>query len=100
MVEKPLAITSKEAERMVLLANRYHIQVLSNYETTWYASNQQLYSMVKDQRAIGDIRKMVVHDGHQGPKEIGCSPDFLAWLTDPEKNGRGRWWTSVVMALT
>ena len=89
MVEKPLAITSKEAERMVLLANRYHIQVLTNYETTWYASNQQLYSMVKDQRAIGDIRKMVVHDGHQGPKEIGCSPDFLAWLTDPEKNGAG-----------
>jgi predicted dehydrogenase len=32
---------------------------------------------------------MVVHDGHQGPKEIGCSPDFLAWLTDPEKNGGG-----------
>src|SRR5882762_963675 len=89
MVEKPLAITAREAERMVLLANRYHIQVLTNYETTWYASNQQLYSMVKDQRAIGDIRKMVVHDGHQGPKEIGCSPDFLAWLTDPEKNGAG-----------
>ena len=89
MVEKPLAITSKEAERMVFLANRYHIQVLTNYETTWYASNQQLYGMVKEQRAIGDIRKMVVHDGHQGPKEIGCSPDFLAWLTDPEKNGAG-----------
>ena len=28
-------------------------------------------------QAIGDIRKMIVHDGHQGPKEIGCSPDFL-----------------------
>ena len=27
--------------------------------------------------------------GHQGPKEIGCSPDFLAWLTDPVKNGGG-----------
>jgi predicted dehydrogenase len=30
-----------------------------------------------------------VHDGHQGPKEIGCSPDFLKWLTDPVKNGAG-----------
>ena len=89
MVEKPLAITAKEAERIVLLASQYHIQVLTNYETTWYASNQELHNMVKEQRAIGDIRKMVVHDGHQGPKEIGCSPDFLAWLTDPEKNGAG-----------
>jgi predicted dehydrogenase len=39
--------------------------------------------------AIGDVQKMVVHDGHQGPVEIGCSPDFLKWLTDPEKNGGG-----------
>ena len=89
MVEKPLAITVKQAERMSLLASQYHIHVLTNYETTWYASNQQLRTMVKEQRTIGDIRKMVVHDGHQGPKEIGCSPDFLAWLTDPEKNGGG-----------
>ena len=27
--------------------------------------------------------------GHQGPKEIGCSTDFLKWLTDPVKNGGG-----------
>ena len=32
---------------------------------------------------------MVVHDGHQGPKEIGCSKYFLEWLTDPVKNGAG-----------
>ena len=32
---------------------------------------------------------MVVHDGHSGPKEIGCSKEFLQWLTDPEKNGGG-----------
>jgi predicted dehydrogenase len=32
---------------------------------------------------------MTVHDGHNGPREIGCSPDFLNWLTDPVKNGGG-----------
>jgi predicted dehydrogenase len=31
----------------------------------------------------------VVHAGHRGPKEIGVQPEFLAWLTDPEKNGAG-----------
>jgi predicted dehydrogenase len=30
-----------------------------------------------------------VHDGHRGPKEIGGQPEFLAWLTDAEKNGAG-----------
>jgi predicted dehydrogenase len=89
MVEKPLATTVKDAERIESLAKQYHIRVLTNYETTWYNSNQQVFTMVNSQHAIGEIRKMTVHDGHQGPKEIGCSPDFLNWLTDPVKNGGG-----------
>lgn len=89
MVEKPLATSVKQAERIRDLARKYNIHVLTNYETTWYASNQQLYEKVKKENSIGDIRKMVVHDGHNGPKEIGCSKEFLAWLTDPEKNGGG-----------
>ena len=88
MVEKPLATTNADAERMKMLADKHKIQLLTNYETTWYASNQQLQKMVTEQH-IGPIRKMVVHDGHNGPKEIGCSPEFLAWLTDPIKNGGG-----------
>src|ERR1700681_3902263 len=89
MVEKPLATTVKDAERIAALARQFHIQVLTNYETTWYNSNQQIYEMVNGENAIGAIRKMTVHDGHNGPKEIGCSPDFLHWLTDPVKNGAG-----------
>ena len=88
MVEKPLATTVKDADRIAALAQQYHIQVLTNYETTWYDTNQQLYEMV-NANAIGEPRKMVAHDGHQGPKEIGCSADFLNWLTDPVKNGGG-----------
>lgn len=88
MVEKPLATTVKDADRIAALAQQYHIQVLTNYETTWYDTNQQIYEMVNN-NAIGAPRKMIVHDGHQGPKEIGCSQDFLNWLTDPVKNGGG-----------
>jgi predicted dehydrogenase len=89
MVEKPLATTVKDAERIVMLATRYKIKVLTNYETTWYNTNQQVNEMVNTQHAIGELRKMIVHDGHSGPKEIGCSADFLNWLTDPVKNGGG-----------
>lgn len=88
MVEKPLATTVAQAKRMAELARKHHIHLLTNYETTWYASNQQLYAMVRS-KTIGDVRRMVVHDGHEGPKEIGCSNDFLQWLTDPVKNGGG-----------
>ncbi|OQP59034.1 oxidoreductase [Niastella populi] len=88
MVEKPLATTVAQANRMAELARKHHIHLLTNYETTWYPSNQQLYTMVQS-KTIGDVRRMVVHDGHEGPKEIGCSNDFLQWLTDPVKNGGG-----------
>jgi len=89
MVEKPLATTVADAERMEALAKQHHIHLLTNYETTWYPTNQQLGTMVNDQHSIGELRRLVVHDGHQGPKEIGCSKEFLAWLTDPVKNGGG-----------
>src|ERR1700761_5330800 len=88
MVEKPLATTVKDADRIAALAAQYHIHVLTNYETTWYNTNQQIGEMVSS-NAIGEPRKMIAHDGHQGPKEIGCSADFLSWLTDPVKNGGG-----------
>jgi len=88
MVEKPLAANLDQAKKIESLANQYHIQVLTNYETTWYASYQDIYNTISKD-SIGAIRKMVVHDGHQGPKEIGCSKEFLSWLTDPELNGAG-----------
>lgn len=88
MVEKPLATTVEDAEQIVTLAGKHQIKVLTDYETSWYASNQTLYQQVKSNE-IGEIRKMVAHDGHQGPKEIGCSPQFLSWLTDPAMNGAG-----------
>ncbi len=31
----------------------------------------------------------MVHDGHEGPKEIAVGPEFLNWLTDPKLNGGG-----------
>lgn len=86
MVEKPLAVSLDHAKQMQELALKYHIHLLTNYETTWYGSNRKAYAMLD---SIGEIRKLVVHDGHQGPKEIGVSKEFFEWLTDPVKNGAG-----------
>jgi predicted dehydrogenase len=89
MVEKPLAVSLEHALAMEALAQQHGIYLLTNYETTWYASHYAAYELVHEQRLIGDIRKVVVHDGHWGPKEIGCTAEFLAWLTDPILNGGG-----------
>jgi predicted dehydrogenase len=89
MVEKPLAVSLDHAKQMKALAKKNGIQLLTNYETTWYGSNQVVYDMLFKQNEFGDIRKIVVHDGHQGPKEIGVNKEFLEWLTDPVLNGGG-----------
>lgn len=89
MVEKPLATSFADAKQMEALAKKHNIQLLTNYETTWYGSNHKAYAIANTDKSIGDIRKIVVHDGHEGPKEIGVSNEFLEWLTDPVTNGAG-----------
>ena len=88
MVEKPLAVDVKAAKRIEQLAKKYGIMVLTNYETTWYSTNQHARRLIEEGR-IGDILRINIYDGHEGPKEIGCAPMFLEWLTDPVLNGGG-----------
>jgi len=88
MVEKPLAVSLNHAKQMQVLAKKHNIELLTNYETTWYATNHKAYELLQ-QNQLGKLRKVVVHDGHEGPKEIGVNDEFLEWLTDPKLNGGG-----------
>jgi predicted dehydrogenase len=89
MVEKPLAVSVEHARKMADLAQTHGIHLLTNSETTWYPSNHKAYELVKTEGITGPIRKVVVRDGHKGPKKIGVDKEFLEWLTDPELNGGG-----------
>jgi glucose-fructose oxidoreductase len=88
MVEKPLSTTLEDALAIRAIARERRVQVLVNYETTWYASNQEVIAQAAAGK-LGELRKVVVHDGHEGPKEIGVGPEWLPWLTDPAQNGAG-----------
>src|SRR5215470_7792160 len=88
MMEKPLAVSFEDALAIQKAAQAGKIRVLVNYETSWYRSNHAAYELAHD-GSVGEIRKVVVHDGHNGPKEIGVEPEFLGWLTDPKRNGGG-----------
>lgn len=89
MMEKPLAVSTAHAERIRRAAEKGRVEVLVNYETTWYPSHEAIRALLDDGRALGEIRKMVALDGHSGPKAINVQPEFLAWLSDPGKNGAG-----------
>ena len=88
MVEKPLAVSMKHAKKMAKLARKHGIHLLTNYETTWYASNHFAYDLLTAGE-LGDARKIEVYDGHPGPVEIGINQEFLDWLIDPKQNGAG-----------
>ena len=89
MMEKPLAVNVTQARAIQKAAAASGVPVMVNYETTWYKSHGEIWKLIHEQNAAGEIRKMVVMDGHQGPKEINVQPEFFAWLTDPVKNGAG-----------
>lgn len=86
LLEKPLAFSAADAEAIAALAREHGALVLTNYETSWYASVRTAARLAKES---GPINRAVFRHGHRGPREIGCSEEFLAWLTDPAQNGGG-----------
>lgn len=89
MVEKPLAVSWEDAQKMIDLADKHSIHLLTNYETSWYGSNYAAYKMIYEEQKIGDIKKIIFYTGHPGPIEIGCNEEFVEWLIDPVLNGGG-----------
>jgi predicted dehydrogenase len=89
MVEKPLAVSNEHAREMAALAREHGVHLLTNYETSWYASVREAHRLTRAGAWATPIRRAVFRHGHPGPVEIGCSPAFLDWLTDPEANGAG-----------
>jgi predicted dehydrogenase len=64
MVEKPLTFNNEDAQRMQELANKNHIYLLTNYETSWYPSTEKTFQLVNDSNYVGPVRKVVFHHGH------------------------------------
>lgn len=88
LMEKPMAVSYRDALAIARAARANRVHVLVDYETSWYASNTAARELLAKQ-AIGELRKVVVRDGHRGPKAIHVQPEFFSWLTDPKLNGAG-----------
>lgn len=86
--EKPMATNAADAREMERLAREVKIKLMVNYWNAWVAPSHELFHRVQAGE-VGPIQKILVQYGHQGPKEIGVSQQFAAWLYDPVKNGGG-----------
>lgn len=89
MVEKPLAVNLDHALKMKDLAEEHDIQLLTNYETSWYGSTYDSYKLAIEENKLGKVNRLEFNTGHPGPKEIGVNEEFLEWLIDPKWNGAG-----------
>jgi predicted dehydrogenase len=87
MMEKPMATNLGDAKAIAAAAAKGGIQVLVNFETTWYPSNALAFDLVNVRHLIGSPRKILVQDGNQGPLAIKTTPYFFKWLTDPGQGG-------------
>lgn len=88
MVEKPMAATLEQADRMLVAARTYGTTLMVNWPTAWSRSWRTAKRLV-DQGTIGDVWQIVWRGGHCGPDEVGCSEHFRRFLFDPELNGAG-----------
>jgi predicted dehydrogenase len=88
MVEKPMAATLAQAERMTRDAANAGVVLMVNWPFAWSAALQHGMKLAQD-GAIGDLYQVRYRGAHAGPKELGCTPYFYNWLYDREKNGAG-----------
>ena len=75
MVEKPLTMSLEDALAIRHAAREHHIQVLVNYETTWYASNRAAYDEVA-KGSLGDLRESWCTTAIKDPRRLACNRNF------------------------
>jgi predicted dehydrogenase len=88
MVEKPLADTLANAERMRVATASAGVPLMVNWPTAWTPAIRHALDLAAG-GAVGDIYRFNFRGGHGGPKEFGCSPYFYGWLYDRARNGAG-----------
>ena len=81
IMEKPLAATLKEALEIQALARKHNILVLTNYGSTWQATQYAARAAI-DAGAIGPVWRLHGVQGHNGPGDPKTS-FFAAWRTLP-----------------
>ena len=88
LVEKAMAANAADADRMLAAQRESGKTLLINWPIGGHAALHEIKRRI-DAGEIGHVFHMKFRNGHFGPKEIGCGPEFVAWLYDEKLNGGG-----------
>jgi predicted dehydrogenase len=87
-IEKPMAATLADADRMLAAADKAGITLLINWPNRWRPDTTHAWRLVKD-GTIGHCFSARMRMAHGGPRELGCSEYFCDWLYDETQPGSG-----------
>src|SRR6202008_5141640 len=88
MVEKPRAADLAGAEALLAAARRANLPLMVNWPTAWRPALRHGLALAAAGE-VGEPVQLSHRGGHAGPREFGCSPQFVEWLYDPHRNGGG-----------
>jgi predicted dehydrogenase len=88
LMDKPMAATLMQANRMVKAVARAHTKMMVNWPTAWMPA-LHLAKVLIENGEIGQVFEIKSRIANPGPEHHGCSKYFLEWLLDPSKNGGG-----------
>lgn len=88
LVEKPMASSLAGAERMIAAAEAAGVRLMINWPFTWWPQLRHGIAMAQAGE-LGQLWQVKYRAAHQGPVELGCSPQFCEWLYDKALNGAG-----------
>lgn len=88
MIEKPMADTLANAERIRQAAAQAGVPLMVNWPIWWNPAIRHAVTLAESGE-IGELVRFNFRGGHGGPRELGCSEAFCEWLYDPARNGAG-----------
>jgi predicted dehydrogenase len=88
MIEKPMAADLAGADALLTAARRAGLPLMVNWPTVWRPALRHGLALATAGE-VGEPVQLSHRGGHAGPREFGCSPQFVEWLYDPRRNGGG-----------
>jgi predicted dehydrogenase len=88
MIEKPMAADLAGADALLAAARKAGVPLMVNWPTAWRPALRHGLALAAAGE-VGEPVQLSHRGGHAGPREYGCSPQFVEWLYDPQRNGGG-----------
>jgi predicted dehydrogenase len=88
IVEKPLAFSLADAERMLVAAGTHRVHVVTNYPSRWSRAVLARALEFARRGGLGRVYEVRHRDGGPKPRAADADP-FFQWLYQPATNGAG-----------